>query len=79
MNSWCDSSCPLWVNNGHRSSLKQCPLYIRKRTLVERVGMSASCKKRKSDRRRAKTAGAIGANRGVRVHRNIYNALHQEE
>ena len=28
---------------------------------------------------RATTASAIGANRGVRVHRNMYNALHQEE
>src|SRR6516162_6778418 len=25
-------SCPLWVNNGHRGYLKECPLYPRKQT-----------------------------------------------
>jgi len=24
--------CPLWVNNGHRDWLKECPLYPQKRT-----------------------------------------------
>src|SRR6516225_6784672 len=38
--------CRLWVNNGHQGCVKQCPLYTGKRTLVERVGMSALCHKR---------------------------------
>src|SRR5262249_53531339 len=40
--------CPLWVISGHRGKLKECPLYPQKRTLVERVGMSAFCQKRTS-------------------------------
>ena len=37
---------PLWVNNGHRALLKQCPLYPRKRTSVSTDAMSALCQKR---------------------------------
>src|SRR5262249_16643751 len=37
--------CPLWVKSRHRSTASQCPLYPRKRTLVERVVMSALCQK----------------------------------
>jgi len=37
--------CPLWVNNEHRGTSVQCPLYPQKRTLIERVGMSALCQK----------------------------------
>src|SRR5262245_16366606 len=39
------TQCPLWVISGHRSSSNQCPLYPRKRTLIERLGMSALCQK----------------------------------
>jgi len=38
--------CPLWVKSGHRSMSASCPLYPRKRTFIERVGMSALCQKR---------------------------------
>src|SRR6516165_2794929 len=38
--------CPLWVKSGHDAPQIQCPLYPQKRTLVERVGMSALCHKR---------------------------------
>ena len=38
--------CPLWVKNRHGNQLAQCPLYPQKRTLVERVRMSALCQKR---------------------------------
>src|SRR6516225_10505825 len=38
--------CPLWVNNGHRGYLKECPLYPQKRTSVERVGRSPLCHNR---------------------------------
>jgi len=41
-------SCPLWVKSGHRGTSGQCLLYPQKRTLVERVGMSALCQKRTS-------------------------------
>src|SRR5215469_11974911 len=34
------------IKSGHRSTSDQCPLYPKKRTLVERVGMSALCQKR---------------------------------
>jgi hypothetical protein len=37
--------CPLWVNNGHWGKSKECPLYPRKRTLIEQVGVSALCQK----------------------------------
>src|SRR5215831_18398328 len=36
----------LCIKSGHRSTSNQCLLYPQKRTLVERVGMSASCQKR---------------------------------
>jgi hypothetical protein len=36
---------PLWVNNGHRGQLKQCPLYHQKRTWACMVVMSAKCQK----------------------------------
>ena len=35
--------------------------------------------RRRASKIRLPLLAAIGANRGVRVHRNIYNALHQEE
>jgi len=44
--------CPLWVISGHRSTFEQCPLYPRKRTSVEPVGMSAKCQKRTRHRAR---------------------------
>src|SRR5262249_16254418 len=37
--------CPLWVRNGHAQGKHRCPLYPQKRTLIERVGMSALCQK----------------------------------
>jgi hypothetical protein len=37
--------CALWVRSGHFASSDQCPLYRRRRTLVERAGMSALCYK----------------------------------
>src|SRR5262249_55923501 len=37
--------CPLWVISGHFVKSGRCPLYPQKRTLVERVGMSALCQK----------------------------------
>src|SRR3974390_1749142 len=37
---------PVGGNRRHKVPLASCPLYPRKRTLVERVGMSASCQKR---------------------------------
>src|SRR5262249_60337183 len=40
--------CPLWVNNGHQRMSAQCPLYPRKRTLAERIRMSAKCQKQTS-------------------------------
>src|SRR5215831_11241548 len=40
--------CPLWVKSRHRGTSDQCPLYPQKRTLIERVGMSALCQKRTS-------------------------------
>jgi hypothetical protein len=43
--SRCYAKCLLWVNNGHRRKLNECPLYPRKRTLMERAGMSALCQK----------------------------------
>src|SRR5262245_683540 len=39
-------SCPLWVINGHDVIKPRCPLYPQKRTLLERVAMSALCQKR---------------------------------
>src|SRR5215469_8195234 len=44
--------CPLWVKSRHRSTTGSCPLYPQKRTLVERVGMSALCQKRTLQRER---------------------------
>src|SRR6516164_9559770 len=38
-----------WVKSRHRSTSNQCPLYPRKRTSLERVGMSALCQKRTYD------------------------------
>src|SRR5262245_58027282 len=38
---WLFNSCPLWVISGHFRSASLCPLYPRKRTFQERVGMSA--------------------------------------
>src|SRR5262249_43823560 len=38
--------CSLWVNNGHRDELKECPLYPRKRTSIGPSAMSALCQKR---------------------------------
>jgi hypothetical protein len=38
--------CPLWVKSRHCSTSASCPLYPQKRTLIERVGMSALCQKR---------------------------------
>src|SRR5262249_9209971 len=43
---FCTGQCPLWVKSGHRTRSVSCPLYPQKRTLVERVGMSALCQKR---------------------------------
>ena len=40
------TECPLWVKSRHRKGSTECPLYPQKRTLVERVGMSALCQKR---------------------------------
>src|SRR5215469_1447995 len=37
------TECPLWVKIRHRKGSAECPLHPRKRTLVERVGMSALC------------------------------------
>jgi hypothetical protein len=37
------TECPLWVNNGHRGKLEECPLYPQKRTSVSVTGMSAKC------------------------------------
>jgi hypothetical protein len=45
---WSGCSCPLWVKSRHRSTSAQCPLYPRKRTLIERLRMSALCQKRTS-------------------------------
>jgi hypothetical protein len=39
-------ACPLWVKSRHSAMSKQCPLCPQKRTLVERVVMSALCQKR---------------------------------
>src|SRR5215469_8526688 len=36
-------SCPLWVKSRHRKGSAGCPLYPQKRTLIERVRMSALC------------------------------------
>src|SRR5215831_18506641 len=41
-------SCPLWVKSGHCGAATRCPLYPQKRTLIERVVMSALCHKRTS-------------------------------
>jgi hypothetical protein len=39
-------SCPtLWVNNGHRGALRECPLYPQKRTFAPMIRMSALCQK----------------------------------
>src|SRR5262252_1251077 len=38
---WNVCSCPLWVKSRHQRMSAECPLYPQKRTLVERVGMSA--------------------------------------
>src|SRR6516164_5573306 len=40
------SQRPLWVKSGHRIRSASCPLYPQKRTLIERVRMSALCQKR---------------------------------
>src|SRR5262249_25285895 len=40
--------CPLWVKSRHGNRSAQCPLYPQKRTLIERVRMSALCHKRTS-------------------------------
>jgi hypothetical protein len=42
----CPVRCLLWVNNGHRGLLKQCPLYPQKQTFSDTIGMSALCQKR---------------------------------
>ena len=36
---------PLWVKSGHSLTFGRCLLYRQKRTLIERVGMSALCQK----------------------------------
>jgi hypothetical protein len=43
-------ACPLWVKSRPRALKSRCPLYPQKRTLIEPVGMSALCQKRKSCR-----------------------------
>jgi hypothetical protein len=43
---WKARSCPLWVKSRHWGTSEQCPLYPRKQTSVEPVGMSALCQKR---------------------------------
>ena len=35
-----------WVISGHFVEIRRCPLYPQKRTLAERIGMSALCQKR---------------------------------
>jgi hypothetical protein len=37
------TKCPLWVKSGHCAVSGRCPLCPQKRTLIERVGMSALC------------------------------------
>jgi hypothetical protein len=39
-------SGPMWVKSRHRRMSERCPLCPRKRTLIERIGMSALCQKR---------------------------------
>ena len=39
------AQCLLRVKSRHRGNLKECPLYPQKRTLLERLGMSALCQK----------------------------------
>ena len=41
-----DVRCPLWVKSRHCDKSASCPLYPQKRTLVERIVMSALCQKR---------------------------------
>src|SRR5215469_16537358 len=44
---WKGHQCPLYVKSGHFATSGRCPLYSQKRTLIERVRMSASCQTRK--------------------------------
>src|SRR6516165_1300150 len=38
--------CPLWVNNGHRTELRECLLYPQKQTSLSTAATSALCQKR---------------------------------
>jgi hypothetical protein len=38
-------SCPLWVKSGHGGFNLRCPLYPRKQTSAERIGMSVKRQK----------------------------------
>src|SRR5215469_11431279 len=46
------TQCPLWVKSGRSLMIDACLLYPQKRTLLERVRMSALCQKRTSGRLR---------------------------
>src|SRR5262249_33901335 len=65
--------CPLWVKSAHRGAYNQCLLYPQKRTLIERVGMSALCQKRTHALQQSeagmgnKTRLGIGRSAGIRL------------
>src|SRR5215472_17039283 len=64
--------CPHWVKSRHQRMSGSCPLYPQKRTLVERVGISALCQKRTSVR-----FGRCG-HQDVVCHHRAANALERE-
>src|SRR6516162_3412784 len=56
-----DCQCPLWVKSRHSAQGTRCPLYPQKRTLIERVGMSALCQKRTSRIRSARALSPVSS------------------
>jgi hypothetical protein len=44
------TQCPLWVRSRHQRMSVSCPLFPRKRTLIDGVGESALCQKQTSAR-----------------------------
>jgi len=51
--------CLLWVNNGNRDKLKECPLYPQKQTLIDANGISALGQKRTPALQQVKRSGNL--------------------
>ena len=60
---------PIWVINGHQRAGQGCPLYLRKRTFVGALSVSAKCQKQTSPRLKPTkfASPSESATRGERV------------